>query len=85
VTSESHPTSWTAPILLNKAKVIFKLDTGAEATAITEQTYKSLPKQVLKQPTNLRGPARQRLNVLGQFTATLTHQQNSAVQTVYVA
>ena len=85
VTSESHPTSWTAPILLNKMKAVFKLDTGAEATAITEQTYKSLPKQALKQPTKLlRGPARQRLNVLGQFTATLAHQQNSAVQTVYV-
>ena len=67
------------------AKVVFKLDTGAEATAITEKTYNSLPNVVLKKPQKiLQGPTKQHLNVLGQFTTTLSHGPKSTIQTIYV-
>ena len=92
VTLGSHKPSWNATLLMNKfnTKVVFKLDTGAEATTITEKattitekTYKSLPNVVLKKPQKiLQGPAKQHLNVLGQFTTTPSHGQKSAIRTI---
>ena len=65
---------WTTTILLNKVEVSFKLDTGAEVTAISEETYRALGQVTLQEPSKvLRGPARQTLDVLGQFTTTLVH------------
>ena len=87
VTLGSHKPTWNAILLMNtfNAKVVFKLDTGAEATAITEKTYNSLPNVVLKKPQKiLQGPTKQHLNVLGQFTTTLSHGPKSTIQTIYV-
>ena len=87
MTTGSHKSSWNASISMCelKAKAIFKLDTGAEATAITDKTYKSLPNVVLQKPQkNLQGQAKQHLNVLGQFTTTLGYCQKSTVQTICV-
>ena len=41
-------TSWTAPIKINNQEIVFKLDTGAEATAITTKTFKTLKNIKLK-------------------------------------
>ena len=50
----------------------FKLDTGAAVTVISEEVFKTLPKLELTKPCKiLSGISRQKLNVLGQFTATL--------------
>ena len=35
---DTMDTCWTATVTLNSKDVIFKLDTGAEVTAITEET-----------------------------------------------
>jgi len=43
-------TTWTSSIMIESTEVMFKLDTGAEATAITEGTYKLLPNVVLEKP-----------------------------------
>ena len=86
VTTGSNKT-WNATISMSElpAKVVFKLDTGAEATAITDKTYKSLPYVTLQKPQKiLQGPAKQHLNVLGQFTTTMAYDQKSTVQTIYV-
>ena len=63
----------------------FKLDTGAEITAISEETYKRLGQLELQQPSKvLSGPVRQTLNVLGQFTATQERQTHTSQQAVFV-
>ena len=85
VTSGNQATSWTSTITVNGTEFKFKLDTGAEATAITEDTYKLLPNTVLQKPRKtLQGPAKQCLEVLGQFQATLRHKHKSSTQTLYV-
>ena len=63
----------------------FKLDTGAEVTVITEQTYHCLGKPKLNSPSRiLYGPARQTLSVLGELEERLTRGERSTVGLVYV-
>ena len=76
---------WTTEILLNQVKVSFKLDTGAEVTTISDDSYRQdgLPK--LSKPSKvLYGPARQKLDAVGQFTATLEHKRSNSEQVVFV-
>ena len=50
----------------------FKIDTGAEVTAINQHTLKRLPRTTLKPATQtLLGPSQQLLNVIGQFEASI--------------
>ena len=45
------------------------MDTGAEVTAISGDTYESLGRPQLGKPNKvLYGPAHQTLNVIGQFS-----------------
>ena len=72
-------------MLLGKKSVSFKLDTGAEVTAISEETFRELGHVKLELPNKvLYGPARQTLDVLGQFSITIQHQGNSSLQTIFV-
>ena len=82
----SRPSSvWVSSIELAGKEVPFKLDTGAEVTAISDSTYKSLHGIKLKPATKpLYGPASQPLKVLGKFTGTLTHKQCSHQEQIYV-
>ena len=53
----------------------FKLDTGAEVTAISDSTYQTLQGVKLKQVTKPPyGPASQSLKLLDQFTGELAHK-----------
>ena len=84
MTSANH-NSWNTEVLLEKTSVNFKLDTGAEVTAITEKTFKLLNGIKLCRPAKtLHGPAKQSLKALGQFTGTLCHKENTSSQTIYV-
>ena len=66
-------------------KILFKLDTGAEVTAISEKTYQELGEPELHTPEKaLFGPSRQPLKVEGQFRGTLTHNHRSSIQPVFV-
>ena len=79
ITSGNQTTSWTSTVLIEETDAKFKLDTGAEAIAITEDTYKLLPNIVRQKPKKtLQGPAKQSLNVLGQFQAMLRHKHKSS-------
>ena len=81
----NQATSWTTKIQLNGQETHFKLDTGAEVTAISRQTLMSLGKQKLDKPEkNLYGPSRTPLQVIGQFTAKLSRGENTITQPVYV-
>ena len=64
---------------------MFKLDTGAEATAISENTHLALGKPNLLDPSKiLYGPGEQKLNVLGHFEGSLQYKQRSCKQQIFV-
>ena len=70
---------------VNDVEVKFKIDTGAEVSAINETTFNNLRDVQLKKPTrSLYGPAMAPLTVVGQFTANLTFRQITCKQTVFV-
>ena len=54
---------------------------GGEVTTISEEEFQNLKDMSLEKPSKvLYGPAHQSLDVCGQFTATLVHQQLSSSQ-----
>ena len=72
---DSSTSCWTTQVLLQNKMVTFKLDTGAEVTAVSEATFKSLTEVVLKQPgRKLFGPTHQALEVVGEFRGKLSAQ-----------
>ena len=83
--SSEQDTAWTCTLLIDEKEISFKLDTGAEVTAISEETYRTLGGKPLEKPSKaLYGPTCQSLKVLGQFTGTLEHQKHSSPQTIFV-
>ena len=83
--SVTQKSSWSITLQLGRKDVSFKLDTGAEVTAISDSLYKLLGRIKLQKPSKiLHGPARQTLDVLGQFTETLTYKNKSVSQAVFV-
>ena len=77
--------SWTTTLTIKEKKVNFKLDTGAEVTAISEQAYQSLTGIELQKASKvLYGPSHQALDVIGEFTEKITHQRRSVLQTIFV-
>ena len=76
---------WRAKIQLCGKETMFKLDTGAEVTAVSEKTYQQLKNQHLIPPQKvLYGPSQTPLKVLGQFEAQLCHRKASVRQQVFV-
>ena len=60
---------WTARLELNGRNIEFKIDTGADVTAISEQEYISKQDGSLRQTNQvLSGPSQQKLDVCGQFS-----------------
>ena len=63
----------------------FKMDTGAEVTAINEDTFKRFSKVQLQRPTRrLPGQSQQPLEVTGQFQVSLTKADQTSTQTIFV-
>ena len=84
---KDKPKAWTIDLLLQGQKVTFKMDTGAEVTAINQHTLKRLPQTTLKPATRtLLGPSQQPLNVTGQFEASIAKvgDEKSTTLTVYI-
>ena len=82
-------TAWFAEILVGKdrkGKVTFKLDTGAEVTAVSQETYQMFPNAPpLRTPQRtLCGPSRKPLQVLGECQVVLTHGERSSTQQLFV-
>ena len=77
--------AWFATVYLNGQSTRFKLDTGAEVTAISESTYEDLKGPQLSPPgKTLYGPSRQQLHTLGQFTGDFCHNGKTAQHSVFV-
>ena len=87
VVETSQHNIWTVKLGIGsaKCKAIFKIDTGAEVTAISEKLYKSLRSSALQKPSKvLKGPGQHPLHVVGQFEEVLKHGQKSEVQQIFV-
>ena len=84
VTSDKE-TAWTVNIQLQGKEVLFKLDTGAEVTVISEEVYHTLKRAKLEKPSKvLYGPAQQCLEVVGQFAGSLKHGEHSYTGNIFV-
>ena len=65
----------------------FKVDTGAEVTALSHTTFNSIQKslpQLKRSNQTLRGANRSPLDVVGETTLTLTYKGKSDAQRVFV-
>ena len=71
--------------MINGKVIPFKLDTGAEVTAISEKALQSIGKPTLEKSTKqLCGPDKKPLDVLGSFTDDLFCKQQTSRQEVFV-
>ena len=85
--SSDQETAWFADVQMGEQETLkFKLDTGAEVTAISHYAYQQLLKPPpLSTPEKvLYGPSRQPLHVLGQCQSDLTYKERSCKQQVFV-
>ena len=72
--SANRSSAWFATIGMNEHSIRVKLDTGAEVTAISTETYQMLCKPRLSPPNKLLyEPSRQPLDAAGQFQAEITY------------
>ena len=79
------PRQWGTTLLVGDKPVMFKLDTGAQVTAIFEQVYKQLQPGALKRPSKtLFGPTHQGLDTLGQFSAWIYRGTKRIKQIIFV-
>ena len=78
-------TAWHSTVKLNNQLKKFKLDTGAEVTAISRATYLCIKKPKLSIPEKtLYGPSRQPLNTLRQFRGKFSYRGVDVMQNIYV-
>ena len=86
-TVERDPSSyqpWMCHIKVNDIVTAFKIDTGAEVTAISEETYGLLNSELNKPSKALQGPDRKPLSALGSVTVSLNYGDRHTTQEVYV-
>ena len=83
--SFSQESAWLTKVTLCGHDTAFKLDTGAEVTAVSQETHQRLGKPPLQTPEKLLcGPSGQPLPVMGQFLGQLTRKEQVSQQQVCV-
>ena len=71
--------AWTCQVNVNGHDVLFKIDTGAEVTVISDNITESIRLHQLNHPTKkLRGPHNRPLEVMGEATVRLVYRAQSA-------
>ena len=84
-TQPAQPQQWRISLDLNKVKEQFKIDTGAEVTAISEVVHRRIGSPELAVPKKtLKGPTKNSLEVLGQFKGNLSYNGRSSDHTIFV-
>ncbi|KAK0140295.1 hypothetical protein N1851_022770 [Merluccius polli] len=79
-----EPSEWIELLRLNGDETIFKLDTGAEVTAIPSSMHSIKKHGTLQSPPKvLYGPGRHKLDVKGCFKGKLTIKERATEQLVY--
>ncbi len=85
VASEQASASWNCRVMVNGRETPFKLDTGAEATVLSDNALESLNVGELQSSTKrLCGPDRRPLDVVGELSVTLSHKNRRCTQPVFV-
>jgi len=86
-TIHNSSTQWNISVTVGAHPVVFKVDTGAEATALSEKTYnllhESVP-QLQKSTHKLCGANRAPLDVLGVTKMKLIYNSKPTTQEVFV-
>ena len=77
ISTHSKDNQWMIELLLNGKPVQFKIDTGADVTAISEYSRNKYISMVQ--------PSKHQLIMCGQFIAMLTYQQSNTCQEIFVA
>ena len=69
-------TTWHICVKVNDKEVVFKVDTGAEVTAISKDAYNAIGHFKLQRPGKiLCGPNKQPLDIVGCSTVHLVYKQ----------
>ena len=77
--------TWCATVQAGSRQLQFKLDTGAEVTAISEETFCSLQDIQLQKPSRiLYGPELKPLEVMGKFEQELICRGSVTKQQIFV-
>ena len=80
-------TSWNVEITIVNKKVLFKVDTGAEVTAMSNSAWESKRDStgnLAKSKQQLHGPDHQPLTVLGTVNLTMMFNGRSTIQRVFI-
>ena len=76
---------WVATVNVNGTPIELLIDTGAEVTVMSEETWMQVGKPTLSPPgRTLRGPSSHKLSTTGKFMAELSMSNRSATAEVYV-
>ena len=76
---------WTVKIQVNKYPIVFKIDTGADVTALPSELYRRDRYGPLKQTgMSLVGPSQNTLDVMGCSEAHIEVNKRKVVERVYV-
>ncbi|KAJ7997296.1 hypothetical protein DPEC_G00227500 [Dallia pectoralis] len=85
LSADANDSPWMTDIHMENLNARFKIDTGADVTAISEMLYNQGQFSRLEKATRvLLGPGGTRLNVKGKFTATLRKNSKSTKEEIYV-
>ena len=76
--------TWTVTILVGGKPTLFKLDTGAEVTAVSDKFFRTCTAQLQKPSQLLYGPGCYPIQVMEQFTETLQYKDRLSQQTMFV-
>ena len=81
--SDDDKGEWNTDLFMHSKKLTFKIDTGAEVTAISHKTWKTLGKPDLQSSNKLQGPARKPLKTTGHFFCNLSYKDKESQQLIY--
>ena len=84
-TNENQPDQRSISLQVNDVPMVFRIDTGADVTVISEQAFNKLPNVSLRLTNEtLSGPEKQQLRVRGKFNAKVTYNGLSSYQDIFV-
>ena len=84
---DGNTNQWNVTVLVGKNPVLFKVDTGAEVTELSEDTFRTFSNpapQLKKSLHTLRGANRSPLDVVGESQMTLSYNTKFSTQRVFV-
>ena len=85
ITDSINSSAWNVTLSVNGTEIEFKLDTGADVSAIPEHMLNCLKVDaLLPASTTLTGAGNQPLQVCGQFEAKLQYKSQCCKQIFYV-